>query len=128
MENPMVQVPYKIPYVLADMIAFYGANYAVDKLIVDISNVHLKQTIIFGISDLLVKNQWIATSSIAPENIDPMTRSVIRSGAVASTSFIAATLFDITLGGSSFFVALKRNLVLNAIGFGSNLALDRIFV
>ena len=125
MSSPM---HYGISQSVIDVVGFGGANYILHKA----SPSHMPKptmpkVVIFGLSDLAIRNGWINWMS----KVDPF--SSIQSGNarlngnIALTSFALATLLDLARG-HEFGKSAINNLILNAVGFGSNELLDRFIV
>ncbi len=105
---------------IIDMAGFYGANSLIAST-ADMSRPKLDETIIFGISDLLIRN---GTLSYMSEN-KMFSGNLGRNAYIGLVSFILTTGFDL-IKSKELGKAAKDNLIKNAIGVGTNTAIDAV--
>lgn len=109
---------YGVVQTLVDMAGFYGGN-TIAASAADMSKPKLDETIIFGISDLLIRNQALSMFS----NNEMFKGNFGRNAYIGLVSFLLTTGYDL-LKQRELSKALKDNLIKNAIGVGSNTVID----
>lgn len=113
---------YQVAQSLIDAVAFYVGNYALDSYLKE-PHVKLDKAVIFGLVDLLIRNGQI---TFARDKLPEIKSQVFKNNAyIALVSFAASTAYDMVRGGHSLSNSVKKNLIYNAIGFGSNSILDK---
>ena len=112
---------YKFANTLIDMVGFYAGNWIVHEGIKSSPSPDMIKTIIFGGSDLYVRNSgpWFSIPVI------PTTGNFVQNGQIAGISFVVAALVDL-FKGKKAGKAIIDNLVLNAVGIATNEVIDRV--
>ncbi len=105
---------------LIDMLGFYGGNIVVSKAS-SLSKPKMDETLIFGISDLLIRNQALAMFS---EN-SMFQGNLGRNAYIGLVSFILTTGYDL-LKEKELSNAIKDNLIKNAVGVVTNTGIDMV--
>jgi len=117
---------YAIVPTLIDTAGFYVANRLLDKALVHETPVSMGKALIFGVSDSLVRNGYITWGK--NRGLPMVESSEAKSNAyIALVSFVLATIYDLA-SEKSIENSMKKNLIYNAIGFGSNLIIDKVFL
>lgn len=111
---------FSIIHAAIDVLGYYGGNYGLHKL-ADTSAPKMRDTAIFGISDLLVRNfsQLDYLSNKLPGG-----KSMQRDSAIAILSFVLNSVVD-SVKGKEISKALVNNAIKNGIGFGTNMIIDK---
>lgn len=112
MENMM---GYGVQQSLIDTVTFYLANAAIT------SKPKMDETLIFGASDLLVRNGWITWYKDSPGFSDNFGKNAY----IGLASFAVTTLYDL-IRSKDASAAIKDNLMKNAIGVGGNIVVDMV--
>lgn len=109
---------------LIDMVGFFGGNYVANEVASAVPKVGLGKTLIFGISDLLVRNgtvDWLKAEKFFEKGKGNIGTNMY----IAFIAFLAMSGADI-LKGKELGNSIYNNLFHNAIGFGTNEVIDRI--
>jgi hypothetical protein len=116
---------YEIYQTLIDMAGFYLGNYIADKSMGE-PTAKMDKTLIFGISDLLIRNGQV---TLFRDKLPEIQSQYIKNNAyIALISFAASVIYDVGFKSSEIKNALKKNAIYNAIGFGSNVIIDKFIV
>ena len=106
---------YGVQQSVIDTATFYLANSVI------ISKPKMDETLIFGISDLLVRNGWITWYKDSTGFKD----NVGKNAYIGLASFATTTIYDL-IKGKDATSAIKDNLMKNAIGVGGNVVVDMV--
>jgi hypothetical protein len=115
---------YQVMQTLVDMAAFYGSNYLLDKSI-DETTIKPDKVMIFGLADILVRNGQI---TYWQDKITGFGNIVKNNSYIALVSFVSAIAYDIVIKRAEFGTAIKKNAIYNAIGLGTNIAVDKLIM
>lgn len=102
-----------------DMVGYYGGNMVVSRFAGVSQKPKLEDTVIFGISDIIVRNGAISIYS----GNTMFSGNLGKNAYIGVISFILNTGLDM-LRGDSIGVVVKENLIKNALGVGTNTAID----
>lgn len=109
---------------LIDMAGFFGGNYLAHEVSGAIPKVGAGKTLIFGISDLLVRNgtvDWMKMEKFFDKGKGNLGQNMY----IAFIAFLAMSGIDL-LKGKELKHIIYNNLFHNAIGLGTNEVIDRI--
>jgi len=112
---------YGITHTVIDMLGFYGGNMIMHNASTFADTPSAEKTLIFGVSDLLVRNGFI---SYGDKSV-PFSGQLQKNTYIALVSFLLASGYDL-IKSRDFSKALMKNLITNAIGLGSNQIIDMI--
>jgi hypothetical protein len=104
-----------------DMLGYYGGNWVVSNYAGVSQKPHIEDTVLFGISDLIIRNgvmTFMSEKSMFAGNIG-------RNAYIGVVSFILTSGLDL-LRGNEIGDTVKKNLIKNAVGIATNSAIDMV--
>ncbi len=111
---------YGIQQTLIDGVGFYIGNSIVSSA-ASLSKPKIDETVIFMISDLLIRNGYINWYSDAKGFSDNLGKNAY----IGVSSFLLTTLYDL-IRSKDISGAIKDNLVKNAVGVATNSVVDMV--
>ena len=124
MEQMNLSSEYGITQSVIDMAGFYTGNYIAHKISSDIKKANGMHTIVFGIADLVVRNNDALT---VMQNYKIFSGNVGQNAYIGLVAFVGNSLIDL-LKNKSFGDAVKDNLISSAIGVATNTIIDSSIV
>lgn len=112
---------YGVLQSVIDMGGYYGGNYIVSKGAGVSQMPKIEDTVIFGISDLIIRNGMMTFM----QNNSMFAGNIGKNAYIGLISFVLNSGLDL-LRGDEIGDTIKKNLIKNAVGVGTNTVIDMV--